>query len=271
MAETELPAPVAHPSVVARDVHITYKTYGGRRNALGGPDHKPFAKLLGKATQHVAAVSEVHAVRGVSFVAHEGESIGIIGRNGSGKSTLLRAIAGLMPASAGEMYTRGDVALLGVNAALMSSLSGRRNIMLGCLAQGLTRRQVHERYDEIVEFAGIGDFVDLPMKAYSSGMAARLRFAISSAVTPDVLIIDEALATGDAEFREKSTERVSRIREEAGTVFLVSHSISSVRNMCDRAIWLEAGQVMADGPSGAICDQYTAFIEKRRAARKAKD
>jgi teichoic acid transport system ATP-binding protein len=258
------------PSVIARDVHLTYKTYGGRRNALNAPDHNPFAKLLGRATEHVAAVSEVHAVRGVSFVAHQGESIGIIGRNGSGKSTLLRAIAGLMPPSAGEMYTRGEVALLGVSAALMSSLTGRRNIMLGGLAQGLTRREVQEQYDSIVEFSGIEEFVNLPMRTYSSGMSARLRFAISSAVTPDVLIIDEALATGDAEFREKSNERIERIRAEAGTVFLVSHSITTVRDTCERAIWLEAGRVMADGPSPEVCHRYTKFVEKRRAARRAK-
>jgi teichoic acid transport system ATP-binding protein len=253
------------PVVIAHDVHVTYKTYGGKRNALRAPQENMLARLMGRASEHVGAVNEVHAVRGVSFVAHEGESVGLIGRNGSGKSTLLRAIAGLVPTSSGAIYARGDVSLLGVNAALMSGLSGTRNIILGGLAQGMTRQEIRERREEIIEFAGIGEFVHLPMRAYSSGMAARLRFAISSATTPDILIIDEALATGDAEFKEKSAERVEQIREEAGTVFIVSHSLVSITSMCTRAIWLEQGEVRADGEPEEIVDMYQAFVKERRA------
>jgi len=252
------------PSVVVHDVHVRYRTFGGKRNALRPPDENGLSRLLGRATEHVGAVTEIHAVRGVSFVAHEGESIGIIGRNGSGKSTLLRAVAGLIPTASGEVYAKGNVALLGVNAALMSSLSGTRNVTLGCLAQGMTRRQAKAVYEEIVELAGIGEFIQLPMKAYSSGMAARLRFAISSATTPDVLIIDEALATGDAEFRIRSAERVEEIRAEAGTVLIVSHSLSSVTSMCSRAIWIEEGTVRADGDPEEVGAMYTEFVAQRR-------
>lgn len=265
------------PSVVAHDVHVTYTSYGGRRNALstdgdrrGDERSGRVGRLLGRAGSHVGAVTKVEAVRGVSFVVREGESVGVIGRNGSGKSTLLRAVAGLIPLTSGKVWARGEVALLGVNAALMRTLSGSRNIMLGGLAQGMTRSEVRERYDDIVEFADIGDFVHLPMRAYSSGMAARLRFAISAAKTPDVLVIDEALATGDAEFRARSTARVEEIRQAAGTVFLVSHSASTIRQMCSRAIWIEKGQVRADGDVTEVCDAYDAFVKERRAKRARK-
>ena len=251
------------PSVIVDDVHVKYRVFGGRKKSVPGETGRVRA-LFNRSRRHVGAISEVHAVRGVSFVAHHGESIGIVGMNGAGKSTLLRAVAGLMPVSAGDVYVAGASALLGVNAALIKSLTGERNIMIGGLALGLTKKQVEERFDEIVEFAGLQDFIHLPMKAYSSGMAARLRFAISTAAVPDILMIDEALATGDAAFRARSQERIAQIRDRAGTVFLVSHSIRAVRNMCDRAIWLDQGQVIDDGPSGEVMDRYAAELRRRR-------
>ena len=163
----------------------------------------------------------------MSFAAYEGEAIGLIGSNGSGKSTLLRAIAGLLPPASGAVYTKRQPSLLGVNAALLNDLSGERNVMLGCLAMGMRRAEAKARVQEIIEFSGInerGDFASLPMRTYSSGMSARLRFAIAAAKNHDVLLIDEALATGDAKFRRRSEERVHELRAGAGTVFLVSHS-----------------------------------------------
>jgi teichoic acid transport system ATP-binding protein len=228
-------APTPSPSLIVDDVHVHYKAYGRR---------------------HVGAVDVVRAVRGVSFVADHGESIGVIGHNGSGKSTLLRAIAGALPTASGGIWTAGTAALLGVNAALMRDLSGERNIVLGGLALGLTRREVQERFDEVVEFAGIGDFLQLPMRAYSSGMGSRLRFAISSAARPDILLIDEALATGDAEFKARSRQRVDEIREHAGTVLLVSHSMSTIRSMCDRVIWVDRGRLRLDGPVDEVLEAY---------------
>ncbi|MDX3099205.1 ABC transporter ATP-binding protein, partial [Streptomyces sp. ME19-03-3] len=182
-------------------------------------------------------VRKVHAVRGVSFTAYRGESIGLIGSNGSGKSTLLKAVAGLLPAESGRVYTQGQPSLLGVNAALMNDLTGERNVMLGGLAMGMSQAEVRERYQEIVDFSGInekGDFISLPMRTYSSGMAARLRFSIAAAKSHDVLMIDEALATGDSRFRKRSEARIRELRQEAGTVFLVSHSNGSIRDTCDR-------------------------------------
>ena len=259
-------APAAHggsPSVIVDDVHVRYRVFGGRlrsaETSSGG-----LRRLFDRGRKHVGSVSEVHAVRGVSFVAHQGESIGLIGLNGAGKSTLLRAIAGLMPVSSGAIYVDGRSALLGVNAALIRSLSGERNIMIGGLALGLDQAQVKERFDDIVEFAGVEDFINLPMKAYSSGMAARLRFAISTAAVPDILLIDEALATGDARFRARSHERIEQIREQAGTVFLVSHSARSIERMCDRAIWIDQGQMVDDGPVSEVLPRFRAEMRRRR-------
>jgi teichoic acid transport system ATP-binding protein len=212
------------------------------------------------------AIREVHAVKGVSFVAYKGEAIGLIGTNGSGKSTLLRAIAGLLPVEAGgAIYAAGQPSLLGVNAALMNDLSGERNVMLGCLAMGMTPAEVKGQVKDIIEFSGInerGDFGSLPMRTYSSGMSARLRFAIAAAKKHDVLLIDEALATGDAKFRKRSEQRVRDLRAEAGTVFLVSHSEQSIRDTCERSIWLEGGLIKADGPTEDVMKEYETFVKK---------
>lgn len=240
------------PTVVVDDVHVVYRVYGsgtGKGNAASA-----FRRILRR--QNAPTLREVHAVKGVSFTAFEGEAIGLIGRNGSGKSTLLRAVAGLLPAERGTVWTRGKASLLGVNAALMNDLTGERNVQLGGLAMGMTPQEVKERYQDIVDFVGIGDFISLPMRTYSSGMGARLRFAIAAAQSHDVLLIDEALATGDAEFRQKSEKRIAELREEAGTVFLVSHSLAVVRETCDRAIWLEDGRMIMDGPADDVVDAY---------------
>ena len=215
----------------------------GRHAKVGGP--AALRRIMTR--QPPPGLREIHAVRGVSLTAWRGEAIGLIGPNGSGKSTLLRAIAGLMPPQAGAIYTQGQPSLLGVAAALMNDMTGERNIVLGCLAMGMTPAEVREHYDSICEFAGIGDFISLPMNTYSSGMAARLRFAIAATKSHEVLLIDEALGTGDAEFRRRSEARIRELREAAGTVFLVSHGLNVVRETCDRVIWLEKGEIVVDG------------------------
>ena len=184
--------------------------------------------------------------------------------NGSGKSTLLRAIAGLIPPAGGTVHVAGNPALLGVNAVLMKDLSGARNIMIGALALGLSRKQVDERFDEIVDFAEIGEFVNLPMKSYSSGMGARLRFSISASAVPDILMIDEALATGDAGFRAKSKAKMDEVRESAGTVFLVSHSLATIQAMCTRVMWIHEGKLVMDGRPKEVCGAYKKFNDDRR-------
>ena len=243
------------PTVVADDVHVIYRIHKG---ATGGSS--PVSALKRIVTRTSAPnIREVHAVKGVTFTAYQGEAIGLIGSNGSGKSTLLRAVAGLLPVDRGAVYTKGQPSLLGVNAALLNDLSGERNVVLGCLAMGMPPEQVKRLTPEIIEFSGInerGDFASLPMRTYSSGMGARLRFAIAAAKEHDVLLIDEALATGDRKFRLRSEQRVRELRESAGTVFLVSHSIDSIRDTCERTLWLEGGVLKMDGPTDEVCDAY---------------
>lgn len=261
---------IGAPSLLVDDVHITYRVFGAKRvgHATGDKSGSVVSRVLRRGRRRPAAVREVKAVRGISFVAHHGESIGIVGINGSGKSTLLRAIAGLIPPAQGSVYVAGEPALLGVNAVLMGDLTGERNIMIGGLALGLTPKQVQERYDEIVDFADIGDFVNLPMKAYSSGMSARLRFAISASAVPDILMIDEALATGDATFRQKSKARIDEVRQGAGTVFLVSHSIATIESICSRVLWVHKGQLVMDGPADVVCEAYKDFVRRIKRYRQ---
>lgn len=254
---------IGTPTVVVSHIDVKYTVFGGGKKgvARGQGGARSLKDRLRNRPE--PRVREVHAVKDVSFVARHGESIGIIGRNGSGKSTLLRAVAGLIPASAGRLWVSGEPSLLGVNAVLMSKLSGERNIYVGGQALGLTKEEIAQRFDDIVEFSGIGDAVYLPMNTYSSGMGARLRFAISTAATPDVLMIDEALATGDADFREKSAARISEIRENAGTVFLVSHSNGNIRQICDRVLWMDQGRLIMDGPTDEVLPAYEATLPKR--------
>jgi teichoic acid transport system ATP-binding protein len=263
MAAPDLPSPTATassqpdaiPSVVASHVDIVYRVYGaGRGKKVRGGDDL-VSRWLDRGRRHVG-VREVHAVKDVSFVAYQGQSIGIIGRNGSGKSTLLRAVAGLIPPTKGEIYLGGRAALLGVDEVLIRKLTGGRNVMIGGQALGLSRQEVRERYRDIVRFADIGEFINMPMNTYSSGMAARLRFAISTATVPDILVVDEALATGDAEFKTKASARIEKIRESAGTVFLVSHSNATVTNLCERVLWMEQGRLVMDGPADEVVGAY---------------
>lgn len=251
------------PSVVCSHVDIVYRVYGIGKEEDSADEESAVKRLLTRSTRGVG-VREVHAVRDVSFVAYPGESIGIIGRNGSGKSTLLRSIAGLVPPTHGDIWIGGKAALLGVGSMLMADLTGRENVEIGMQALGLSPREVRERMGEIIEFADIGPFIDMPMNAYSSGMAARLRFAISTAVVPDVLVVDEALATGDAQFRERATERIEQIRRQAGTVFLVSHSRSTVSKMCNRVLWMDQGRLLADGAEGPVYGLYNRKYGKHR-------
>jgi teichoic acid transport system ATP-binding protein len=249
-------------TVVVDDVHLTYRVVGGARR--GGAPAALRRILLREETP---GQRSVNAVRGVTFTAYRGEAIGLIGPNGSGKSTLLRAVAGLMAPSSGAVWTRGQASLLGVSAAMMGAMSGEQNIVLGCLAMGMTPEEISQSYESICEFAGIGEFVHLPMNTYSSGMGARLRFAIAAARVPDILLIDEALATGDAQFRRRSEQRILELREEAGTVFLVSHGLEIIRKTCTRAIWLEKGRIILDGDADSVVDAYEERHDPKRSSK----
>ena len=253
MAAAEAPATAAPLKVVVDDLHVVYRVWTMPESGPTGSGHW-WDRV--KRRRPLAVKREIHALRGVSFVAREGEAIGVIGKNGAGKSTLMQAIAGLLPASSGSVFADGQPTMLGVSSALMQALPGSRNVELGLLALGLTPSEIREKYDGIVEFSGIGSAIHMPMKTYSSGMSARLKFAIASSVSHEILLIDEALATGDGEFVKRSGERIRALRDEADTIFLVSHSMGAIRSTCDRVIWLDEGRILADGPADDVVPAY---------------
>jgi len=228
------------------DVHVRYSIRSGRpllRDLLRG--NRP-------------AVTTVDAVRGVTLDVAVGECIGMVGPNGSGKTTLLQAMTGVLPLTSGVLRVRSLPTFLGVKAALRPRMTGRANIRIGLLAQGLRRHEVEARLDDVVEFTDLGPSIDLPMETYSSGMRARLHFAIATALTPEILLVDEALAVGDRAFREKSARRLEEHRAAAGTVLLVSHNLSEIRRSCDRVVWLEQGRIVLDGPTDEVLGAYEA-------------
>jgi len=255
------PSPATPLSVVCDNVHLTYRVAAAGGTLKGSPVERAVGKLLGRKRRQI---KQVNALRGVSFTAHEGEAIGLVGRNGSGKSTLLRVIAGLLSPTQGRVWADSEPTLLGVNAVLVPQLPGDRNVRLGGLAIGLTPQEIEAKMQEVADFTDIGDAFTMPMSTYSSGMAARLRFAISTQRTPRILIIDEALSTGDEAFRKRSEERVKQLRSEAGTVFLVSHSLDTIRSTCDRALWLDRGRLMADGDPTEVCARYLKAVAEGR-------
>ncbi len=242
--------PDSHLRVLLDDVHVSYRV-------------RPHGRVAPRRT------IRVEAVRGVSLDINEGESVGIIGRNGAGKSTLLRAMAGLLPLDRGVVYSSSTPVLLGVGKTLVPRLSGRENIELGCLALGMSRDEVRDRMDDIVEFSGLAASIDLPLSTYSSGMGARLKFAIASSVVHDILLLDEALATGDMDFKERSIARMHELRSRAQAVVLVSHSMSAIRESCTRVVWLDKGTVRGDGPAEDVIAGYVDDTRRRRQARRS--
>lgn len=237
----------AIPAVVVDDLHVTYRVYEDVRPTL-----RRFVARGFRPRPHV----EVNALRGVTFTAMPGEAIGVIGRNGSGKSTLMSALAGLLPAERGAVLAASQPVLLAVGAALQGDLSGRRNIIIGASALGIAKADVLQQMDAIIEFTGLRDAIDRPLRTYSSGMAARLQFGIASAVRPDILLVDEALATGDVEFSRRSEQRIQEIVDAAGTVFIVSHSPEAIARMTRRTIWIDAGRIVLDGPTPEALEAY---------------
>ena len=216
--------------------------------------HRPLIRGVLRGQRPDARVIE--AVRGVTFDVAVGESVGVIGPNGSGKTSLLQAPTGLLPLAGGQVLVRSTPAFLGGRAGRRPHLTGWRNIQLGLLAQGLNAAEARDRTGTVAEFTGLGDFLDLRMETYSSGMRARLHFSVATALAPEILLIDEALAVGDREFRDKSAARLDEHRAAAGTVLLVSHNLAEIRRSCSRVIWLQEGLGVADGPTEDVLAAY---------------
>ena len=215
---------------------------------------------------------DFYALDQVNFSAYEGDVVGFIGTNGSGKSTLSNIIAGIVPETSGDIKTRGEVALIAVSAGLNNNLSGRENIELKCLMLGFNKREIEELEPEIIEFSELGEFIDQPVKSYSSGMKSRLGFAISVSVDPDVLIIDEALSVGDKAFAEKSLQKMKDFKAQGKTMIFVSHSLGQMKQFCDKILWLEFGRVKAYGEADEVLGMYEKFLNKwQKMSKKERD
>jgi lipopolysaccharide transport system ATP-binding protein/teichoic acid transport system ATP-binding protein len=240
--------------VSVQDVSITYRTTFEKRPTL-----KDAVVRLGRGER---AVREVQAVKNVTFDLKRGSVLGIVGSNGAGKSTLVRAIAGILPPTSGRIEVRGKVStLLALGVGFNGAMSGEENVMLGGLAAGYTRAEIAEKYQEIAEFAELGDFMEMPMRTYSSGMFSRLAFAVAVHMEPDILLVDEALSAGDAKFKEKAAEKMNSLVAEARTMILVSHALQTVADMCNDAIWLNKGELMMRGEPQHVIDEYTRFVK----------
>ena len=201
--------------------------------------------------------NEFWALQNVSFTVEKGDRVGILGLNGAGKSTLLKVIAGVFKPTEGSVTKHGKmVPLLELGAGFDQQYTGKENIYLYGAMLGYSKEFIDEKYDEIVKFSELKDFIDVPIKNYSSGMAARLGFAIATIVQPEILIIDEVRAVGDAAFQVKCQERMHHMRENGTTLLLVSHTIATVRQLCDHAIWLNKGDVVMQGEAEGVCNAY---------------
>ncbi len=208
------------------------------------------------------------ALQDINLLVQRGETIGIIGPNGAGKSTLLKVIARVLRPTRGRVWIRGRVApLLEFGAGFHPELTGRENVFLNGALLGFSRAEIQHKFQRIVDFAELWDFIDAPLRTYSSGMAVRLGFAIASDIQPDILIIDEVFSVGDAAFQRKSAERIEGFRAAGATILMVSHSPQSVQTICDRAIWIDHGRIVADGSSSAVVSQYLARDTAAEASR----
>jgi len=251
-------------AVRVQNLSITYRTTFERKPTL-----KQALVRFGRGQR---AVKEVEAIKNVSFEVANGTAMGIIGSNGAGKSTLMRAMAGILPPTSGSIEVWGKAStLLALGVGFNQSLSGRENIILGGLAAGLSRKEVEERADEVAEWTELGDFIDMPMRTYSSGMSARVGFSVAVHMKPDILMIDEALSTGDAHFREKANAKMAELRESARAMFLVSHGLGSIKEMCSEVLWLDHGKLMMRGEPDDVVTAYMKFVKVKKSATAMED
>ena len=242
---------MSRPAVSAQGVSISFRPY---------VDKKPTMRRSLATFRH-RETELVHAVTDVSFEVARGEAFGIVGQNGAGKSTLLRLMAGTMRPDSGKVVMNGKAStLLQLGLGFNLELSGRRNVYLGGLAGGLRKAELDELFDSIVEYAELEDSIARPMKTYSSGMFSRLAFAVGMALNPEILLLDEILSVGDEAFREKSMQAMRDLLDRSGTIVFVSHSLSSVADFCDRAMWLKGGRVQKIGEAGKVVDLYKAGV-----------
>ena len=238
-------------TVTVKDLYISYR--GLKKTSI----RASIGKLKSK-------VEIFEALKGVSFEVEEGKILGIIGKNGSGKSTMLRAIAGIFSPDKGTIDLHGNtVSLLSIGVGFNRKLTGKENIYLSGMLLGFSEDEIKAKEKEIIDFADIGDFINRPVKTYSSGMYSKLAFAITAILETDIMLIDEVLSVGDTRFKEKSYNKMKElISDENRTVVIVSHSSNTLRTLCDRVIWINDGVMMADGDSNEVVTKYEAFMKK---------
>lgn len=238
------------PSIVVEDLYVRFRPYVERKPTLR------------RSLIRRRAPEEVIALNHVSFTVNRGEALGVIGRNGAGKSTLLRCIAGTLRPNGGKAVVHGKTStLLQLGVGFISELTGRRNVYLGGLAAGLRKQEIDEKYEEIVAYAELEDAIDRPMKTYSSGMFARLAFSVAMNLDPEILLLDEIMAVGDASFAEKSMQAMQDLLDRAGTIVFVSHNLNSVEEFCDRVIWLDRGEIRAEGDASEVVEAYRKSVK----------
>lgn len=242
---------MSRPAILVEDVGVWFRPYVDRKPTL----RRSLASFQSRHTDEVVALKDV------TFRVEKGEAFGVIGHNGAGKSTLLRVMARTLRPNTGRVVVNGRAStLLQLGVGFNPELSGSRNIYLGGLAAGLRRAQIDEVYDDIVEYAGLSEAIHRPVKTYSSGMFSRLAFSVSMHLDPDILLLDEVLAVGDEEFREKSMQAMKNLVARSGTIVFVSHALGQVASFCDRALWLDHGRVRAIGPAGEIVEEYRSAV-----------
>ena len=251
-------------AVRVKDLSITYRTTFEKRPTL-----KQALIRFGRGQR---ATREVEAIKNVSFDVRAGTAMGIIGSNGAGKSTLMRAMAGILPPTSGSIEVWGRAStLLALGVGFNNQLSGRENIILGGLAAGLSKAEVEERTEEIIAWSELGEFIDMPMRTYSSGMSSRVAFSVAVHMKPDILMVDEALSAGDAHFRTKANAKMAELREGARAMFLVSHGLGSIKEMCSEVIWLDHGKLMMRGDPKETVREYMKFVKVKKSASTEED
>ena len=237
-------------AITVKDLHITYR--GLKKTSI----RASWKNFGGK-------VELYHALKGVSFEVEEGKILGIIGKNGAGKSTMLRAIAGIFSPDKGKIDLHGrTISLLSIGVGFNKKLTGKENIYLSGMLLGFSEEEIAAKEKEIIKFADIGDFINKPVKTYSSGMYSKLAFAITAILETDITLIDEVLSVGDAQFKEKSYNKMKElISDDSRTVIIVSHSLGTIKELCDKVLWLNEGEVMMKGPASEVIPKYEEFMK----------
>jgi lipopolysaccharide transport system ATP-binding protein len=255
-------------AIEVRDVSKVYRRYGHRRQFATLKS----AILSGSFVSDLKADETFEALKGVSFDVAKGRTYGIIGRNGSGKSTMLKCVAGITRPTRGTVTVNGRIsALIELGAGFHPEISGRENVFINGIMLGLSKKEITKRFDEIVRFAELEDFIDAPVKTYSSGMYMRLGFAVAIHVDPDVLLVDEVLAVGDEGFTHKCLDKFGEFRRRGKTILLVTHSLGLVERFCDEALWLEGGKVRATGDPRRVVGAYVTAVEDGEEALLARE